>query len=234
MKLLSKSDVAKTKGLERKQEIEEGAKLARKVDGLRELSSKEEANITKFREESVKELNSQILSKQEEIDELDKDIKVKKEIRDKLNEPLQTEWDKIDKAKADIESREKDLENRTTDVNRGFQKLHDDKFLFDRDKIFFEIEKLNHQKDKDYISSIQGETKALLEEQRRATDSVVNKEYLLNKALKEREQVVAERERAVKLEAENNKKVAMQHDKERVQLNDMRATLERAIKRIKN
>jgi molecular chaperone DnaK (HSP70) len=51
-------DILKVK--ERQAEIEQGVALARKIDQLRTLLSKEEANLTKFRDETVKEVLSQI------------------------------------------------------------------------------------------------------------------------------------------------------------------------------
>lgn len=60
MKLLSQTEVNKLKGNERKQLIDEGVKLAKKVDLLRETSAKEEANLAKFRTESLRTLREEI------------------------------------------------------------------------------------------------------------------------------------------------------------------------------
>lgn len=58
--MLNKSEVNTFKSNERKQLIDEGVKLAKKVDLLRETSAKEEANLSKFRIESLKTLKEEI------------------------------------------------------------------------------------------------------------------------------------------------------------------------------
>lgn len=60
MKLLEKQQVSSLKAKERKTEIDEGAKLARRVDALREMASKEQAILTKFREETAKVIQEDI------------------------------------------------------------------------------------------------------------------------------------------------------------------------------
>lgn len=62
MRLLSKEQITITQSLERQREIQEGAKLAKKVDDLRELSAKEQTNLIKFRDESLKEIKEEINS----------------------------------------------------------------------------------------------------------------------------------------------------------------------------
>jgi hypothetical protein len=60
MKLLEKNEISKIKGIERKMEIDEGIKLAKRVDTLRELSAKEQTSLSKFRDESLKQIRIEI------------------------------------------------------------------------------------------------------------------------------------------------------------------------------
>ncbi len=60
MKLLSRLEINNLKGGERKKEIDEGVKLAKKIDLLRETAAKEEANLAKFRTESLKIIREEI------------------------------------------------------------------------------------------------------------------------------------------------------------------------------
>lgn len=60
MKLLEKSVINNLKALERKREIDEGKKLAERVDKLRELSSKEQANLSEFRDHTLKAIRQEI------------------------------------------------------------------------------------------------------------------------------------------------------------------------------
>lgn len=60
MKLLSKSDVQKAKSLDRQREIDEGLKLARRVDALREIAAAEESSLAKFRIETIAKIHDEI------------------------------------------------------------------------------------------------------------------------------------------------------------------------------
>lgn len=76
MKLLRKNEINVAKSNERKIEIDTGLALARKVDSLREMVSKEEKNLQMFRDETTKIV-------QAEIDDL---IKERDELRDEIEE----------------------------------------------------------------------------------------------------------------------------------------------------
>lgn len=233
MKLLSKLDVTKNKAVERKREIDEGAKLARKVDGLRQLSAAEESNLTKFREESLKELNKVILSKQKESDDLDEDIKIKKGIRDKLLEPLQVEFDAIDNAKKDIEKLNLDLERREETLRKATLILElEQKQLETSNK---QLDTKHRYLDEQLLEAIvhTNELERLRKDSDERNANIKKQEKMVVSDLIRREAAVAIREKDAMLQQEHNKKVAFLHDKERIQLADMRATLERAIKRIK-
>lgn len=60
MKLLTKQNVSDLKAVERKREIDEGAKLASKVDKLRELSSAEQARLSKFQQDTLSQIKKEI------------------------------------------------------------------------------------------------------------------------------------------------------------------------------
>ncbi len=75
MRLMKKSEVEKLKILERKREQDEGLKLARRVDSLRELAANEESKYTKFRDGMIGEIQKQINEKQAELDALERMIK---------------------------------------------------------------------------------------------------------------------------------------------------------------
>lgn len=64
LRLLSKSDVQKIKSTERQRDIEEGLKLATRVDNLREVAAAEELSLEQFRRKTTEIIG-------EEIKELD-------------------------------------------------------------------------------------------------------------------------------------------------------------------
>lgn len=60
MKLLPKNEVDLKKAEERKGSVDEGVKLARKIDALREAASDEETRFSKFRIASLAILHKEI------------------------------------------------------------------------------------------------------------------------------------------------------------------------------
>ncbi len=60
MKLLDKKTLATEKSLEKKKDIDEGIKLARKIDDLRQKRLQEESGLSKFRDEASKTIQSEI------------------------------------------------------------------------------------------------------------------------------------------------------------------------------
>jgi len=57
MRLLAKREVDQRKSVERARDIDEGMKLARQVDTLRETKAEEEASLARFRTESISKIH---------------------------------------------------------------------------------------------------------------------------------------------------------------------------------
>jgi hypothetical protein len=92
MRLLTKSEINTKKVADKRREIDEGVKLARRVDNLREVAAQEEVALEKFRKETLKKIHKQTAEAQLELDELRTEvICLKKERRDALK-PLDKEW----------------------------------------------------------------------------------------------------------------------------------------------
>lgn len=70
MRLLAKSDINRKKSIERQQLIDEGLKLAKRVDDLREVVSQEEQALERFRRESIKEIHKQISIERARLEEI--------------------------------------------------------------------------------------------------------------------------------------------------------------------
>lgn len=60
MKLLDKKEVLQAKNLTRETEINEGAKLARKIDALRETAALEEKKLAEFREKTLNIIKEEV------------------------------------------------------------------------------------------------------------------------------------------------------------------------------
>lgn len=118
MRLLTKQQVEKDKSLEKRREIDEGVKLARKVDKLREVSSREESNLKHFRDESIRavkiEIDSLIVEKEalkEEVVELEE-----KRIIAQAPIDLKKEWGQVKADKVEVEAWKRDLLSRESGV----------------------------------------------------------------------------------------------------------------------
>lgn len=102
MKLLTKKQVSDIKNNERRLAIDEGVKLAQKVDGLRELKLKEEAEIEKFRTESLKVAMEEISRHTKVRDALFAEVKTLEARRAEALMPIHREIEELDKKRAEV------------------------------------------------------------------------------------------------------------------------------------
>lgn len=110
MKLLEKQQVNTQKAKERKLEIDEGAKLAKKIDILRETFSKEQTNLLKFRDESLENIRKEIELGIEKKNQLYREITEAEERKKTLLLPLDKEFDQIEMSKSLLQQRIEEFE----------------------------------------------------------------------------------------------------------------------------
>lgn len=119
MKLLSKNEVERLKSSERKQEIDEGIKIARKIDELRNTLGKEESNLSKFRDQTIKLVKSDLddlISKRDSLQKETDNLTIKKE---ELLKPYTEEWEEISRFKReDLKIMQDDLDKKENDLGR--------------------------------------------------------------------------------------------------------------------
>lgn len=195
MKLLSKADVQKKLTDDRKREIDEGAKLARKVDTLRKVSSEEEVNLRKFREETLKSIQSEITSKigekeilLNEIQTLSNEISCKKEERIRLSQPvdLQEEWKKVSLEEKRIDNIKRELSDRETAlITRelrlaGFNEREEKLFAREKEAQSYLTEaQLSYRKSEDIRSEIETRKKNLDSDIQRKERELQDKDQVL-------------------------------------------------------
>lgn len=114
MRLIDKKEIAQHKSSERKQEIEEGVKLAKSVDSLRETLSKEQANLKKFRDETLKGISLETEGFKSKKETLVKEIQELESRRRLAEAPidLTNEWKKVEETRKDLLQRETNLISR--------------------------------------------------------------------------------------------------------------------------
>ncbi len=115
--LLSKRQVDEAKAKDKAQEVAEGLKLTRRVDGLRALTLETEANYEKYRTQTLEEIQKQIDAKIAESDSLEKGIETKRSELFSLSGSIDKAWlyyvkseqEKIAHLKGDWERRNADI-----------------------------------------------------------------------------------------------------------------------------
>lgn len=233
IKLLKKSEVDTAKAQDKQREINEGMKLASRVDSLRKTQAEEEASLEKFRKETVSKINREILSKTEELDILKHEVEILEDRKRVALEPLDEQWDEI-RVKQDeltgyaiqLNSEKSELESKKSDLEVEIERISTEKRRVsrERDDSISNLAKSDENRSK---------TVSELSEAKRIKLSAVTMKESVVKELKERDAVVASKERDVSnkyLQLEKDRKAL---EKERVRLLDQRGTLERAMNRLK-
>lgn len=109
MKLLEKRAINTARATERKQEIDSGLALARKVDVLREARTTEEENLKKYRETALAQVQYEINQFIETKNNLEKQCEEVRDLRNELLKPLDEEWLKVSLIKDNINTESKKL-----------------------------------------------------------------------------------------------------------------------------
>lgn len=232
MKLANPRNIQINIAEERRADIDNGVKLARKVDSLRtELSELEHRKelynngTTLNLQEKVKGLKEEISAKEFLIEELERK-------RNKLLEPLIIKWDEVNTKERELIIESENLEILRNNLTLYKTELDNrEKELSLGEERMYELKKeISTQSDKVAQSSLQAQNTLLdarelerktLSHLKEKTKEITNKE----KKVLLRESNVKERENQLEKEEQNI-------INEKIRLADQRATLERAMKRL--
>lgn len=234
MKLLTKEDIAKQKSTERKSEIDEGLKLARKVDVLRETASKEESNLARFRAETLDRVKADILVLTKEKKLLIEEIESLKVTKDDIKRSSELEWQKVGEAKEDIGEKESDIARKALELEGIKSKLTSkSKELELRETHIANKEAKVAKMVSESDTNLQN-AKASLERTRSKKTEIEAEIHQKSNDLLLREAYISARERELKLERE-----AIEYEKsgiinKNILLQDRERTLERELQRQRN
>lgn len=103
MKLMPKSEVEKAKSAEQKQAVDEGMKLARRIDNLREIAASEEVSLENFRRTTVERIHEEISTETGKRDALRTEVATLERRRKEAIKPLDEEWEALRVAKEELE-----------------------------------------------------------------------------------------------------------------------------------
>lgn len=235
MKLLSKSEIDKAKAQDRQREVNEGMKLAKSVDSLRETHAHEEAVLTKFRENTLKEAMDDISKAEAEKRILDEEVKNLRQEREILLNPVDLtearekvgmDRVEVDRQKQENSEKEISLVSRETQVRSSLKEIEDEKsrianhdevalkYLSDSEEKFKESEKVKKETE---------EWKKQVEKELKKAEA----------GLKLREINLKAREQELIVEKEQADLKSKELQVQEIRLQDQRETLERALNRIK-
>ena len=233
MKLLDKQTIVTLKGTERKREVDEAVKLAKKVDYLRQTAAQEEANLAKFRHESIQKVKDEIASLIEEKDILIGEVGVLEYQKEQLQEPLDDEWDRVKEESTVIDNRIEELEIAQAGLN-----LKEKEIQIKLDALKTESERIKDLKLQTLTALSEAE-----EREQKATEILVETKQMryqtleeLNKriqstSLKEAEVEANKRDLDNRKKILDDKEIELKHTERAI--NDKYRTLERILARTK-
>jgi hypothetical protein len=233
VKLLPKAAIAELKAKETSREIQEGAKLATRVDGLRTLWAKTEQDFELYKTSTLAAINEEITKANNEKERLTSEIKkmqvkydtMMPEISMKRQELAQfekslTSWDKK------LEKREENVLLGEIDIADATKKAEDARIRAENDERISAnlLKQANEKKE-------QAEVVLVIAKNLRTT---------AEKEKKDIEQSLSLREMAIKAQEQEllTQQMNLQSDRkllsiEKIRVADMRATLERSLERLK-
>lgn len=123
MKLLPKSELLQRKSDAKKMEIDEGVRLARKIDALRDTYNEEEKSLNKFRTETVSRIHQEISTEREKLSNLQKEVIELSDQRAELLIPLDKEWDELRMAQEELKASQKAIEHEWSQILKSEQDI---------------------------------------------------------------------------------------------------------------
>jgi hypothetical protein len=225
VRLLPKSEIAKLKSVERGREIEEGLKLSRRVDGLRELASNEESKLAKYRDATLAQIQKEIgelsLQKEKLWDEV-RTLRDEKSagMRDVEQQLLSVTSlrQSLDQRKAKLDDREQGIQTNQMALDLNVKNIVEE---MGRSKMREEAALNLHKASEDEHE----EARRTLENARLIEERAIAFRRETEQEVGERIGQVVAREQAVEEQAEFNVITAKELDEIRIRLEDQRNTI---------
>jgi hypothetical protein len=230
IRLLTKAEIDRAKADQRKKEVDEGLKLARRVDNLREVAAEEEASLSKFRKETVAKIHEELSTLEAKKSILVGEIGQLKKERKELLKPLHEEWALFHREIARLETlREDVLSLKTTVIERekGTKEALK-KAANELAKAALKDERATELLlDADKASR---EASLALENAREVEAKVLDKTKKVDQELAERDMAMAAKERGIEMREKAIEEREAELEKEWAKLDDRKAMVERRIK----
>lgn len=235
LKLLSKREVDEAKTREDKRKIDEGIKIARKVDSLRELHADTESSYHSYRTNALSQIQSEIDAKIVEREELESGNKVLRVERNRLETPvdLTDAWNEVQEAQESIDRVRDDQDARSEILAKREEKL-----AATEESISVRQERINtneNETNRLLLKAAQDSKAAqdAKDDAERSRIAAFHDKQQQDDLLASREGLIKSRESDLAAQEERNRKDKEDNSRERRFLADQRKTLERALARLK-
>lgn len=231
MRLLDKKQIDSQKAVERSRDVQEGLKLARRVDSLREIQAREEKTLQEYRTKTLATIHEEISKETERRDALKKEVKVLEDRKKEALKPLTEELKRIeDQNKVLLEAQRADIESEGHALARTRERTATESRLAALEKRRAASERERSRAGLLEAESARKEARDVLQEARGIRDSAVQLKKEVEKELRERDVQMASRERDLGLREEENTKERAALAEEWKLLDDRKQMLARALK----
>lgn len=116
IRLLNKREIDKAKAKDQRLEIQEGLKLAKRVDALRETAVEEELSLKKFREATIKNIHEELSTEGQKLETLKVEVKALESRKEEALKPLTEAWDTLRREQEALSKAEEELANRFSEA----------------------------------------------------------------------------------------------------------------------
>lgn len=233
MKLLGKPEVNVLKAQERRKEVEEGVKLAKRVDNLREKIATDLSDFVKFKNASLNKLKEDLMVLQEEKDTLLRELPILRLEKADLRRPLDREWEELSRSKVNLAKEWTSLREFESDLTEKEQQITQKKKNLAVDALKLENLKAIYQgnvKDSEEMmkASLEMRQNFIKEFEKLDREWVQKQNTLIN-----REEEIEARSIDLKNERDHFGEEKKDFIKQKILLADREKTLEREYKRLK-
>lgn len=233
MKLLPKNEIQKLKAVAQKQAIDEGVKLAKRVDNLREVAASEEASLEQFRQKTLIEIQHSIQKLSADKDTLLMEVKDLEERKLSALQPLDVEKQRLVTYEAELTAKAEAIQKQIDELSQLATTTRE--AVANAENRIAHITTLENtlnaravDTDNAYKESIRVITEARLNKAQTERELALKQSALDNRELScvNRENNIILKEKEL-----DKERTALLH--ERIRLEDRARTLERAFNRLK-
>lgn len=233
LRLLTQKDINVKKNDERQREIDEGKKLTRAVDSLREIKQEEDSALHKFRDETIRAIHIEIVAESTKRDELKKEVSELEDKKQEALKPLELTLAELEVIKHSLQTKEVLLDVREKNMQESEKRTH--QLECDASDELARIVTLKEQVNKQ-MEVAEVETEKARKANKQATETLIEANGKLASVtgdIAERERKLDIREKNVEAKEKELQEREAELHKARVQKEDVKKTSERSIKRVK-